>query len=298
LKLLRRKKQLNIPVVLELHYAGCYYDLLSPSHDKSRRGKQEKIYRKERTLLTEVSGLVMTTRSLREIVEKEFPLKCPVRVIPNGTDPPQSFRRYDFSDKKDIYYIGSLDREKGVDVALQAMKFLPESKLVIIGEGRKRAHEWLNDLARRERIESRVEFKGYLEPGKIKGIMGSARILVLPYPDTPLNRYCTSPLKLFESLASGSPIVASSLPTTREILAHEKNAYLVQPGDPRALAQGIRVLYDNPELSREIARNARSEAEKYTWDQRAGNINDFLSSVDRNNKFPPQSQRPSSRFYG
>ena len=58
-------------------------------------------------------------------------------------------------------------------------------------------------------------------------------MLVLPNPASAISSAFTSPLKLFEYMASGRPIVASDLPSLREVLRDGENALLVAPGNPR-----------------------------------------------------------------
>ena len=60
-----------------------------------------------------------------------------------------------------------------------------------------------------------------------------ADVLALPNPSSAISREFTSPLKLFEYMASGRPIVASDLPSLREVLADGRNALLVEPATPR-----------------------------------------------------------------
>ena len=59
-------------------------------------------------------------------------------------------------------------------------------------------------------------------------------------------RLFTSPLKLFDYMAAGVPIVASDLPALREVLRHEENALLARPGDPEAFALAVRRVLADP----------------------------------------------------
>ena len=91
-----------------------------------------------------------------------------------------------------------------------------------------------------------------------------------------ISREHTSPLKLFEYMAAGRPIVASDLPSLREVLRHGDNAWLVQPDDPAALAQGIQHLLAEPALAARLAAQAQEEVQAYTWEQRAERILSFV----------------------
>jgi glycosyltransferase involved in cell wall biosynthesis len=79
----------------------------------------------------------------------------------------------------------------------------------------------------------------------------------------------TSPLKAFEAMAAGRPIVASELPSSQEILKDGQNALLVPPGDAAALAGALKRLLEDGALSLRLARSAWDEAPRYSWDSRA-----------------------------
>ena len=78
----------------------------------------------------------------------------------------------------------------------------------------------------------------------------------------------TSPLKLFEYMASGRPIVASDLLSLREILT-EQEAIFFKPDDPLDLALKIKEILVNQSLAEQISQNAREKVQNYTWQNRA-----------------------------
>ena len=96
-------------------------------------------------------------------------------------------------------------------------------------------------------------------------------VLLMPFPKTTHYSYYMSPMKMFEYMASRRPIVSSDLPSIREVL-NEQNAILVEPGNPRALAEGIKKVLDNPEFAQIIANQAYEDVKQYTWEKRAERI--------------------------
>jgi len=85
-----------------------------------------------------------------------------------------------------------------------------------------------------------------------------------------------SPLKLFEYMAAGVPIVATELPSVREVLRHGENAWLVEPDEKNALAKGITRIIEDAALKAKIAAEAEQSAKQYTWERRAISILDQM----------------------
>jgi glycosyltransferase involved in cell wall biosynthesis len=108
-----------------------------------------------------------------------------------------------------------------------------------------------------------------------------ADILALPNPPTGISGAYTSPLKLFEYLAAGRPIVASDLPAIREVLQDEGPAVLVAPGDAQALAAAITRIAADPVFGQRLARAAYAAAGDYTWERRAERLERLMLEVAR-----------------
>jgi glycosyltransferase involved in cell wall biosynthesis len=105
----------------------------------------------------------------------------------------------------------------------------------------------------------------------------AADILVLPNTSNSMISNFTSPLKLFEYMTTGKPIVSSDLPAIKEILTDGENAVLVKAGNAKALASGIRRLLMDETLAEKISLQAQIDVHQFTWERRAQNILTFLN---------------------
>jgi glycosyltransferase involved in cell wall biosynthesis len=126
---------------------------------------------------------------------------------------------------------------------------------------------------------SRITFTGLLPPADVAARLREADVLVLPNRASAVSNRFTSPLKLFEYMAARRPIVASDLPSIREVLTNERNALLVPPGNPPALTAAIKRLEDDRELGARLAAQAAEDVLAYTWDRRAERLETFFREV-------------------
>jgi glycosyltransferase involved in cell wall biosynthesis len=164
-----------------------------------------------------------------------------------------------------------------VDTLIEALVVVPAARAVIIG-GQPGEGDGvrLEALARARGVATRTEFAGWKPPSEVASLLERCDILVLPNVRSTISERYTSPLKLFEYLAAGRPIVASNLPALREILTDGINAMLVEPGNPVALAGAVNALAHDPQLSDRLARRAFADAALYSWDARAARLEPVL----------------------
>ena len=176
--------------------------------------------------------------------------------------------------KKIILYTGSFYFGwKGADIFLETEKYLDNDCLLVLIGG---SEEEIKDL--KEKYPSAKIVLVSRKPREIVSYyQKAADVLVLPNKKgEKISEEYTSPLRLFEHMASGRPIVASDLPSIREIL-NENNAVLVEPNQSLQLAAGIEKVIKDQNLSKRIAQQAQSDVAKYSWQNRAKNILNFIN---------------------
>ncbi|MEK7478858.1 MAG: glycosyltransferase, partial [Patescibacteria group bacterium] len=81
--------------------------------------------------------------------------------------------------------------------------------------------------------------------------------------------------KMFEYMASKKPIIASDLPSIKEVL-NDKNALLVKEGDPEDLAQGIKNILNDKRFAENLTTQAFIDVKKYSWQERVKKILAFV----------------------
>lgn len=166
-------------------------------------------------------------------------------------------------DKKVAMYIGRLDGWKGVDTLLEASAFLGDDVVLAIIGGEQ------EQVAKVSRRCPHVRFFGFRPYREIAEYMVAADALILPNTGkNEVSARFTSPLKLFAYMASGVPIVASDLPSIREVL-NDEMAFFVSPDDAPALAKGIQDALEDVEGGKVRAVHASAHVKGYSWKCRA-----------------------------
>ncbi len=183
-----------------------------------------------------------------------------------------------------VGYVGSfttLGMKKGLDILFEALSLIKEAnvKLLLIGSSVNPADvEYYKKLAENFGIKDRVIFVGQVSHSLVPLYLKGCDVLVMPFPNLKHYSVYMSPLKLFEYMASRRPIVATDLPSVREVL-NDKNSILAKPDDADSSAQGIRRVLDDNMLGDELAKKAREDVENYTWAKRAKNILNFTKKT-------------------
>jgi glycosyltransferase involved in cell wall biosynthesis len=113
---------------------------------------------------------------------------------------------------------------------------------------------------------------GTVPPVDVPRYLAAADVCLITSPQNEFFANETSPMKLFEYMMAGRAIIASDLPSTREVVRHGESAYLVPPSDVEALAEALRVLRDDVTLQRKLGAQAAQDARQYTWQARAERI--------------------------
>lgn len=178
-----------------------------------------------------------------------------------------------------LVYAGGLSTARGLREMAKAIDLVPprlEARLLLLGEPTN--EEAQLELARlAERRE--VEITGWQSrPALVRRLLHSKIGLLLLHP-TP-NYLPSLPIKLFEYMAAGLPVVASDFPRWREIVEVEQCGLLVDPLDPNAIAEAVRFLLQHPDEAEQMGdRGRRAVEERYEWSSEEESLLGFYRGV-------------------
>ena len=241
----------------------------------------------EPQLAQAAEAMVLAGADLRVAVSEEVAAEVrpfcgggPLIVVPNGVDvelfrdrPDRTRARAELGlplSAQLLCFTGSLRPWHGLDIAIEAMAALPDDvHLVVAGDGPVRAE--LESRAHQLGLDARIHWLGQVAHRQIPRVLAACDVALAPYPAT--HDFGFSPLKLYEYLAAGIPVVASSIGQIPRALDGGRWGSLVRPGDPVALAAGVADVLRDPAVSLTRAERARAYAlAECGWRNRAEQV--------------------------
>jgi glycosyltransferase involved in cell wall biosynthesis len=209
---------------------------------------------------------------------QKYGVSEPIHVVPNGIDietyanpPSKSAESYDF------LVVSRLEHRKGVDLLLEAMVHVvqdrPSVQLGIAGSGTER--ETLEAMTKQLGIESNVEFLGYVSEERKRTLLHESSVFVLP------SRQEGFGIAALEAMATGTPIVANTLPVIKSLLPDRPNR-LVDANDSDVFASVLLEVLDHAQNTDSPGLNNQQEARFYdleTVGEQAASVYEQVCSI-------------------
>ena len=162
-----------------------------------------------------------------------------------------------------LLYQGSIQRNRGVEEAINALKHLENCVLVVAGYG---AHQpALERIAAHLGLRDRVHFFGPVPNHELLHWTASADIGLCGIRNSSLSYYWSLPNKLFEYVMAGIPVVASDFPEMGSFVRETDVGEVCDPDDPASIAAAVRRIIDHPERRAECRQNANVAAQEHNW---------------------------------
>ncbi len=176
-----------------------------------------------------------------------------------------------------VLYVGSLDRRKNVetlvDAVLDADPPLP-ARLCIVGPIDSRSPAVLDGRLRRHAARERVAHLGFVPAGRLAALYREAAVLALP------SLYEGFGLPVLEALVAGVPVVASDIPSVREV-AGDAALYVRRPFDAASWREALRRACEDDALRRSLISRGRETAAAFSWERVGAEFAGLLHRVGR-----------------
>lgn len=220
------------------------------------------------------SGLFAVSQAVADYIRQFQTDSSRIHVVANGVDPDRfagsrtmavPAERQTFT----VGFVGTLKKWHGLPVLMKAFTTLYDQdervRLLIVGDGPERNTLTDTLTSTAPGLQQAVTLTGAVRPDMVPRMLASMDLAVAPYPQT--DHFYFSPLKIYEYMAAGLPVVASRVAGLEKLIEHDVNGMLCPPGDAGALAQTIVDLRRDPQKMQRLGHNAQlTVREQHTWD--------------------------------
>jgi len=274
-------REFKCPILLELNAPLAV-------EQKSYRatGLGELAAEAERWALNQADAVIVVSSELKDHVLALEVSPERIHIVPNGVNPELFFPAARDESARTalgldggpvIGFMGGLRPWHGVEVLPELLARLaprhPGLRLVVAGDGPLRSQ--LETALESRGLRSRAVITGILPHEDIPAVLRQFDIAIAPYPE-PDHLFYFSPLKLFEYMACGIPVVAPALGQIQELVHDGKTGLLYPPGNLEMLTQKCEALLGDASLRRQIGESASALIQtQYTWDRNAAKVTDL-----------------------
>ncbi|HKG55905.1 MAG TPA: glycosyltransferase family 4 protein [Candidatus Limnocylindrales bacterium] len=236
-----------------------------------------------RAQLRLADGIIAVTPGLAEYVARYTSPPGGCHVIGNGADV-ERFKPIprDTNTKMGRYvaFVGALASWQGIDVALAAVgsdAWPPGVGLVIVGDGRER-----DAVVAAASKDTRIRWLGTVPYAESAVIVARSVASLVPKAQGSSSRFGLSPLKLYEGMAAGVPVIVSDVGGLGDVVTAHECGIVVPAGDADALAAAVARLDADPASAAAMGTRGRAAAvAQYSWDARAGQTEQVITQVAR-----------------
>lgn len=284
------RDHLRLPLVYEVR--SFFETTWTADHDRAEYNEHfRRRYETENRSMRAADAVITIADAMRDDIEARGVPRERIHLMPNGVDPaafepmapaPELRRRYKLDGKTVFGYVSNLDHPReGQELLIEATaKLLAEGRKVtclIVGDGGRR--EELEAQARQAGVAGAVVFAGSVPHDEVRAHYGLLDVFVVPRRNDRASRFVT-PLKPYEAMAMGKPLVVSNLPALVEIASPGERGLAFPHGDANGLADAIATLIDHPEMAERFGRAGRDWvlAER-TWTRNGERYRDIYADL-------------------
>ena len=236
-------------------------------------------------------GIVVITESLRRHILNKISTKKQILVLADGV----SFHKLNQNitkeearkrtglplNQKIALYAGSLYEGRGIEVVIMLATRFTDYNFYIVGGNSDQISLFKSKAGQ---FSANLHFCGFIDPALVHNYLLASDILLMPY--APVVKVVggaetsafASPIKLFEYMATGRPILSSTLPVLNEIIVDKQDALMIPYEQHESWAKAFSFLDENPAEAQRISENARKKVEQFTWERRAAQICAFIQN--------------------
>ena len=268
------KQRWRVPHITMFHTLGAVKNAIrETTHPALGEEEPQLRIETERNLIQDCHRIIASTGKEKGALVKHYGARSQrISVVPCGVNlehfrvigKAQARRHLGLNSDKIILFVGRIDPLKGVDNLIKALRHLwhiPKLKLMIIGGGEHSQHEieQLRKLAHSLKVQNSVDFLGLIKHEKLPYFYNAADACVVP------SYYESFGLVALESLACGTPVVATDVGNHKNLIQQGQTGYVIEDNDPCRLADRIALLLLQSESDTRSAQSIRATVNRFSW---------------------------------
>ncbi len=282
------QRRWRVPHVAMFHTLGAVKNSIREANHAALGEKEPRLrIETESDLVRHCTRIIASTGNEKRALVRHYgapPQK--IRVVPCGVnlerfrvmDRAQARHRLGLNSDRIILFVGRIDPLKGADNLIKALPHLshiPKLRLMIVGGGEhsQREIEHLRKLALNLDVRNSVDFLGLIKHGDLPYFYNAADACVVP------SYYESFGLVALESLACGTPVVATDVGNHKNLIREGDTGYVTKNNDPRLLANKIALLLSRPDSNTKSAQSIRGTVRNLSWSNIAEAIAKDCQSV-------------------
>ena len=167
--------------------------------------------------------------------------------------------------KNEICYVGGITQIRGLEFVVDALDYLDDIQFNLAGNFSHGSPDY-EIMIKAKKSWKKVKYYGFVNRTEVAQIFKQSKagiVTLLPFP----NHIDSQPIKMFEYMSAGIPVICSNFPLWKEIIVQNHCGICVDPENPKDIARAVQHILDNPKISREMGENGRKAViERYNWD--------------------------------
>jgi glycosyltransferase involved in cell wall biosynthesis len=257
------KAELGIPLIYDSHEIATDRN----HHNQSQKIRAEK---KEMNLINNANVIIMVSNGCSQFTSEKYGIALPTVIMNTPDFDPAKLQIRDIRKELNIpssnivlVHQGSLQKNRGIEQTIEAIKDIPNVTYVIIGYGQHRP--FLENYVEQEGLTEKVKFFGPVPADQLIEWAASADIGICTIVGKTKSYLYSMPNKLFEYTMAGLPVIASNYPDLGRFVTENHMGITCDPESPASIADAVHVLLADPKLRNELASGAKVARDTFNW---------------------------------
>jgi len=232
----------------------------------------------ERRILPNLKHVITVSQSIANLYEKEYNIKVQLlRNVPILKKQKTAITNIKIEGKKTIIYQGAINVNRGIEHIVEAMKYIDNSILYIIGKGdlSKQIEQQIITL----KLEEKVIMLGEIPLEKLHGYTQQADLGLSLEEDKGLNYRFSLPNKLFDYILAEVPVLVANLPEMKNLVQHYQVGEIIENHKPKHIAEKISSMLQNEPQIQIWKENTKKASVELNWERETEFLHDFLKET-------------------